>query len=87
MENRLKMDSRFDCLKCSKLVTRGNQLTQKSMTKSLNTSVTTINKIINKYLQLIKVKKHKVHRLSPSHAAQCKTFPVFTVQDPLMLTI
>lgn len=60
--------------KVKSLVTRENPPTQKSIAKSLDTSVATINKIINQDLQLKKAKKHNVHQLLPRHVAQRKTF-------------
>lgn len=59
--------------KVRSLVTRENPPTQKSIANSLNTSVATVNKIINQDLQLKKAKKHNVHRLLPRHVAQRKT--------------
>lgn len=44
------------------MVTRKNPLMQKSITKSLNTSVATINH------------KNNVHHLLMRHVTQCKTF-------------
>ena len=54
-------------------VTRENPPTQNSTAKSLNTSIATINKIINQDLQLKKTKKHKVHQLLPRHMVQRRT--------------
>ena len=48
------------------LVTKEYPPTQKSTAKSLNTSVETGNKIMNRYLELKKAIKHNVHQLFES---------------------
>ena len=47
--------------KMKMLQTKENLLMQKSIAKTLNTSVVTTNKIINKDLHLQKAKKHNVY--------------------------
>ena len=51
-------------------VTSENPPTEKSFTKSLNTSIATINKIINQDLQLKKVKNTK---FSPAFVKACSS--------------
>jgi hypothetical protein len=50
-----------------KMVKNENPPTQKIIANKIGTSAATINKIINKDLQLRKVKKSKVHRLTEYH--------------------
>ena len=50
-------------LQLKTLLTRENPPTQKSIAKSLNISVATINKVINQDLTLKTIKKHNLHQL------------------------
>ena len=56
------------------LVKRENELMQKWIAKSLNTSVSTINTIINNYLHLKKAKKYIVAKLLLRHVTPCRSF-------------
>ena len=56
------------------MVTRKNPPIQKLIAKSLNTTVATINKIINQDLQIKKAKKHIAHKLFSRHGAQRRIF-------------
>ena len=56
------------------LVTRGIPPTQKSLAKSLNASVATVNKIINQDLHFRKAKMRNLHQLLARHVAQHRTF-------------
>ena len=50
-----------------------NLPSQRALALALGTSASTINKIINKNLDLKKTKKHNVHRLLPRHIAESTT--------------
>lgn len=54
-------------------VLKENPTPQRTIAKSLNISIGTVNKIIKSDLKLIKTKKHDVHRLTPKHVSQRKT--------------
>ena len=60
--------------KAKMLVIRQNQPKQKSISKSLNKSATTLNKIISQDLQLKQVKKYNDHHLLLRHVAHSRTF-------------
>ena len=69
----IKLRTVSNLSKVETLVTRENQSTQISISKSLNTfkaSMKTINTIINQYLQLKKAKKNNVNQLLPRNLAQ-----------------
>jgi hypothetical protein len=68
-----KVCSSFNISKVSTHVLKENPTPQRTIAKSLGTSIGTINKIINKDLNLIKAKKYKVHRLLPRHVTERKT--------------
>ena len=54
-------------------VFKENAILQRTIAKSLNSSVGTVNKIIKSDLETIKTKKYDVHCLKPKHNFQRKT--------------
>ena len=73
-ENLKKVRTVIKHSKIKTLVRRKNPPTQKSIAKSLNIIIATINKITNRDLHFIKVKKLNVHQFVPRHLAQRRTF-------------
>ncbi|UYV67703.1 hypothetical protein LAZ67_5001650 [Cordylochernes scorpioides] len=59
--------------KVKKYITKENPMPQRDIAKLIGTSVSTINKIINKDLGLKATKKHAVHKLFQSHIRQRHT--------------